>query len=208
VTARIEPLLVADAVSVGWLLASSYGEDPACRSIWPDSRVRARALRALFTACARDAAHLGGAVVAKDAAGAVGVALWLPPGRFPASPARRARAVPAALRAVIAAPAAFPRYATVTGRLSRSDRRVGQPHWYLRAMGVHPRARRRGVGALLLAPVLARADEEGNGCRLHLSDRATVAYYERFGFRVRPPEVRVRPGGPSYLGMDRPPQLV
>jgi GNAT superfamily N-acetyltransferase len=208
VTARIEPLRVADAASVGWLLASSYGEDPAYRSIWPKSRVRARALRALFTACARDAARCGGAVLAKDAAGAVGVALWLPPGRFPASPARRARAAPTALRAMIAAPVAFPRYATVTARLSRSGRGVGQPHWYLRAMGVHPRARRRGVGALLLAPVLARADEEGSGCRLHLSDRAIVAYYERFGFRVRPPEYRVRRGGPSFLGMDRPPQVL
>ncbi|HWN34937.1 MAG TPA: hypothetical protein VNP03_19450, partial [Pseudonocardia sp.] len=156
-TARIEPLRGQDARTVGWLLAASYGADPAFESLWPDSGVRARVLRALLTASARDAARCGGAVLAKDGVGAVGVALWLPPGMYPLSTARLALQVSALARAAVAAPFAFPRYASVSARLARdvSPKRTGELDWYLRAMGVHPRARRRGVGALLLAPVLA-----------------------------------------------------
>ena len=207
-TARIEPLRGEDAETVGWLLATSYAGEPAYQAIWPDAGVRARVLRALLTAIAKDAARRGGAVLAKDGIGPVGVALWLPPDAFPVSLARHARGLPALMRAAAAAPAAFPRYTAVAGRLARdaSPRRPGQPDWYLRAMGVHPRARRKGVGALLLSPVLASADEEGAGCLLHTSDPANVPYYERFGFRVRPGEFRVRRGGPSYLGMVRQPQ--
>jgi GNAT superfamily N-acetyltransferase len=206
-TARIEPLRGQDAHTVGWLLAASYGADPAFRSLWPDSGVRARVLRALLTASARDAARCGGAVLAKDAVGAVGVALWLPPGMYPLSMARLALQASALTRAAVAAPFAFTRYTSVSARLARdvSPKRTGELVWYLRAMGVHPRARRRGVGALLLAPVLARADEEGARCRLHTSDPANVPYYERFGFRVTPPELPVRRGGPRYLSMIRPP---
>jgi len=206
-TARIEPLRDTDARAVGWLLAASYGADPAYRAIWPDSAARRRALRALFTASARDAARCGWAVLAKDGMGEVGVALWLPPGSFPLSVVRHTRQTPALARAAAAAPGAFPRYAAVATRLARDiSAGAGRPDWYLRAMGVHPRARRRGVGALLLTPVLARADEEGARCRLHTADPANVPYYERFGFRVHPPELRVRRGGPGYLRMDRPPR--
>jgi GNAT superfamily N-acetyltransferase len=206
-TARIEPLRGQDARTVGWLLAASYGADPAFESLWPDSGVRARVLRALLTASAKDAARCGGAVLAKDGVGAVGVALWLPPGMYPLSTARLALQASALTRAAVAAPFAFSRYATVSARLARdvSPKRTHELDWYLRAMGVHPRARRRGVGALLLAPVLARADEEGARCRLHTSDPANVPYYERFGFRVAPPELPVRRGGPRYLSMIRPP---
>jgi GNAT superfamily N-acetyltransferase len=206
-TARIEPLLGQDARTVGWLLAASYSADPAFQALWPDSGVRARVLRSLLTASAQDAARCGGAVLARDGVGAVGVALWLPPGMYPLSTVRFALQTPALARAALAAPAAFPRYASVSARLARdlSPKRTGELDWYLRAMGVHPRARRRGVGALLLAPVLARADEEGARCRLHTSDPTNVPYYERFGFRVQPPVFRTRRDGPSYLGMIRPP---
>ncbi|MDN5856071.1 MAG: GNAT family N-acetyltransferase, partial [Actinomycetia bacterium] len=81
----------------------------------------------------------------------------------------------------------------------------GEPGWYLQAMGVHPRAQRRGIGRRLLAPVLDAADNAGLRCHLHTSDPANVAYYGQHGFEVSEPAITVFPTGPSYIGMIRKP---
>lgn len=132
----------------------------------------------------------------------VGVALWLPPGTFPPSAWRQARmAVP------------LTRVALTAGRSFRTFMRVGAalmaahpPHttWYLQAMGVHPRAQRRGIGARLMEPGLAGADAAGLPCYLQTSDPANVAYYQRFGFEVIQPAIETIPGGHTYIGMLRP----
>ncbi len=65
---------------------------------------------------------------------------------------------------------------------------------YLRGMGVHPEARRQGVGRLLLETAEAHAKTEGFEC-MWLSTtpflQASIALYRQFGFREGP--------GPSAL---------
>jgi GNAT superfamily N-acetyltransferase len=203
-TARIEPLRGANAVAVGRLLADSHLNYPAYAALWPNPRARDSALRRYLTALARDAASWGDAVLAKDAGREVGAALWLPPGGFPPSAARKIRLVPVMMRMALRSPRSATALGLLGARMGRQTR--SQPGWYLRAMGVRPESRGRGVGALLLAPVLARADEEGTPCALHLSDPAMVPYFQRHGFRLAGRELPVRGGVASYLPMVRLPR--
>jgi GNAT superfamily N-acetyltransferase len=203
-TARIEPLQDRNAVAVGRLLAASHLDHPAYEVLWPNPKSRMRALTAYLTVIARDAASWGGAVLAKDGDLEVGVALWLPPGAFPLSAARMARLSPTWLRMGLAAPRPTAALGLLGARMARGD--WAEPTWYLRAIGVHPDARRAGVGSLLLAPVLAGADEEGIRCALHASDPRMVPYFQRHGFRTDGRELLVRRGAASYLPMVRLPR--
>jgi ribosomal protein S18 acetylase RimI-like enzyme len=200
--ARIERLRPDRSAEAGDLLAASHAEYPSFRHLFPDAGVRRSVLRAFMTAAARDAAVNAETLAVFDDDGMLGVALWMPPGTFPLSVSRKVRMTPALLRAALAAGRAFPAFARVGVALEQAH-----PHersWYLQALGVHPRAQRRGVGTRLVMPVLARADEAGVACHLHTSDPANIAYYQRFGFEVSQPAIQALAGGPHYIGMTRP----
>ena len=200
---RIERLQPGRAVEAGDLLASSHSEYPSFRHLFPDAHVRRRVLRAFMADAARDAAAHAHALTAFDDGGMLGVALWMPPGSFPLSAGRKLRMAPALLRAARAARGAFPAFTRVGMILERAH--PGDQSWYLQALGVHPRAQRRGVGRQLVLPVLALADQAGLACHLHTSDPANIAYYQRFGFEVSQPAIEVFANGPHYIGMTRPP---
>lgn len=199
---RVEGLAPDNATQAGALLAASHADYPSFRHLFPDPERRRRALLPFMTATARDAAAHARAMVAYDDGGILGVALWMPPGAFPLSAARKASMTPALLRTALAAPPAFAAFARVGARLEKAhpERRS----WYLLALGVHPRAQRRGVGTRLVTPVLALADDAGLPCYLQTSDPANVDYYQRFGFEVTQPAIPVLPDGPHYIGMTRP----
>ena len=199
---RIRALGTADARSAGAVLVASHADYPAFRMEFPAADVRRRVLLPFQTAAVRDAARYGcadGSFVADQLAG---VALWQPPGRFPLSPRRKIRMTPALVRAAAAAPSAFPRFARSGAALERAI--PTEPVWYLQALGVHPGAQRRGVGAALLAEGLARVDADKLACHLHTSDPANLEYYRRWGFRLTQPAFTAGPGGPTYYGMTRP----
>jgi len=201
---RIHPLPASRAAEAGDVLAASHADYPGFRHLFPDPQRRRRVVRPFMAASARDAARYGRALVADDDAGMLGVALWMPPGRFPLSAGRKARMGPGLLTVILSAGRAFPAFARVGAILER-DHPPG-PAWYLQALGVHPRAQRRGVGSRLMTPVLALADEAGVACQLHTSDPANVEYYRRYGFEVRRQAIDVFPDGPPYIGMARAPR--
>jgi ribosomal protein S18 acetylase RimI-like enzyme len=204
VTAQVEHLRPGQAALAGELLAASHHDYPAFRHLFPDPETRRRVLRPFMAAAARDAARLEHSVLARDAEGVLGVALWMPPGTFPLSWTRKARMAPCLLQAMVAAGRAFPAFARVGAALEAAHP-AGRA-WYLQALGVHPRAQRRGVGGQLMAGALQLADAAGLPCHLHTSDPANVDYYRRFGFEVSQPAIHVPGGGPDYLGMTRPPR--
>ena len=199
---RVAPLHPSRAAPAGDLLAASHADYPGFVHLFPDPARRRRVVRSFMAATAHDAARSALALVAEDDDGILGVALWMPPGRFPLSALRKARMTPALLRAAVAARAAFPAFARVGTTLER-DHPPGS-FWYLQALGVHPRAQRRGVGRRLVTPVLTQADHHGHPCHLHTSDPANVGYYRRFGFAVSRPAIEVFTDGPRYIGMTRP----
>jgi ribosomal protein S18 acetylase RimI-like enzyme len=202
---RVKQLEPSDAGVAGVVLAASHHNYPAFRLQFPDPRVRHRVLLPFQTAAARDVAIYGSLLGAYVDDHLVGVALWQPPGRFPLSPSRKARMTPALLRAALAAPRAFPRFARSGAALERTF--PDEPVWYLETLGIHPNAQRRGVGSALLADGLAIVDADHVACHLHTSDEANLAYYRRWGFELTFPAFPAGPGGPTYYGMTRPRNL-
>lgn len=200
----VRALQRGDTAAVGELLAASHARYPAFGHLWPDSAARRRALTPFLRAAASDAAGLQASDIGTDARGIVAVALWLPPGSFPWSPIRQARALPALLRTALAAPRAAASFARLGAAAARTA--PGEAHWYLEALGVHPRAQRRGWGQRVIGPGLQRADADGLPCYVETSDPANVDFYNHLGFEVAAPTLNHLPHGPAYIGMRRPPR--
>ena len=201
-SARIVRLRRDQALSAGEVLSRSHADYPTFTHTFPEPARRARALRAFMTVVARDAAHFGSVYAAETRDGRVhGVAIWLPPGKFPWSAWRQVRGMPWMLSVLRASPRSFP----VFMRTGMRGARLHPPdsHWYLEVMGVAPEAQGKGLGGRLLAPVLETADREHVDCYLETADRTNVRFYERHGFRLEEGEMQLVPGGPVHVAMRR-----
>ena len=116
-------------------------------------------------------------------ASAVGVAAWEPPGEWRTSVGLQLRLLPSIV-------SAFRRH-TARAMRALSVLEGGHPtepqhppHYYLPAVGVAPEWQGRGLGAALLAPVLARCDRERVPAFLEASSPRNRTLYERHGFTV------------------------
>jgi GNAT superfamily N-acetyltransferase len=65
-----------------------------------------------------------------------------------------------------------------------SAARPERPHWWLAHLGVRPSARRRGLAAAVLAPVLVRCDVEQTLAAAAVYSWANVRFLRGFGFEV------------------------
>lgn len=187
---------------VGDVLAQSHADYPAFVYTFPDPAQRRKALRRLFTAVGRDAARFDSLFVAEASDGGLhGAAIWLPPGAFPWSPGRQARAAIDFFCVLAAAPRSFPTFMQ-TGKNAEKLHPRTRP-WYLEALGVVPAAQAKGLGARLISPILELADQEEVDCYLETSDRSNVPFYERRGFRLEEAALPLVPGGPTHCSMRR-----
>jgi ribosomal protein S18 acetylase RimI-like enzyme len=68
----------------------------------------------------------------------------------------------------------------------KSDRQPSQPHFYINALGVHPRSQRMGIGSALLEHMhlLSARHPESNCVALDTETEQNVAYYQRLGYKV------------------------
>jgi ribosomal protein S18 acetylase RimI-like enzyme len=186
----VRPLLPGELRAARAVLVDALADDPAWSQVLPDGGARRRALRSLLgVALADSGPH---ARVAVAGGRVVGAAVWQPPGRYPMTGVRQARALPHMLPMLVAAP-----------RPARRIRRLGEaldavfprePVRYLQVLGVAPDAQGRGVGSRLLREGLQAATAAGEDVYLETGKEANVAYYERHGFRL------LAPGGPAYDG--------
>lgn len=183
------------------LLARSFHDDPNHVHFFPDEGTRARALPREFALVCRDALGLGHVYAASRDGELVGVAAWLPPGGFPLSLRRQLRAVPDMVRILAAAPRSSRRLLQFTASATRMH--PAQPYWYLLVVGVEPAMQGLGIGTRLLAPVFARADEEGLPCYLETDTERNVVWYRKLGFEVIRDRVSFTPGGPPFWTMLR-----
>jgi ribosomal protein S18 acetylase RimI-like enzyme len=187
--------------SAGRVFASSHADYPAWRHVFPDARQRERAQLVFFEATVRDALPFGAVDAAVVDGQVLGIAVWLPPGRFPWSMSRKLRATPAMLRVLGAAPARFRVFAGLGANAQRFH--PAYPHWNLETLGIRKEAQGRGIGRRLIAPGLARADHAGQPCYLTTAKQQNLAFYERFGFEVTHDALPLVPGGPTHWGMRR-----
>ena len=106
-----------------------------------------------------------------------GAACWHPPGagQLPAGAVGEFRRMVGEM--------AGERAPVVLASLTRFARRApAEPHWHLAAVGVAPERRGEGLGARLLAPMLARCDRLGLPAYLESSNSRNLGFYERLGF--------------------------
>lgn len=85
-----------------------------------------------------------------------------------------------------------------------TDAHPTEPHWYLRAVGTRPDSQGRGLGAAVVAPVLARCDELGIPAYLESSNPRNLPFYLRLGFGITG-EIEQSRGGPVLTCMWREP---
>lgn len=187
-----------DLRAMGQSLGLAFADDPVMVHLFggDDDGERSRRMAPWFSATAKVRLKLGGVWTATDRSGA---AVWVPPGQR------------VTIRQDLPTGVAFARAAW--RRLGRGLRALqvledahphDPPHWYLSILGTRPEHQGRGVGAALLAPVLARCDAEGVPAYLESSKESNVSYYEGFGFRVTG-ELSLSPAGPKLWPMWRDP---
>lgn len=92
----------------------------------------------------------------------------------------------------------------IAGMAETEAQRPSGPHFSLHSLVVDAAAQGRGLGGRLIAPVLARCDEDGLPAHLTSSAARNVPFYERHGFRVVA-ETVLPGGGPVMRSMIRRP---
>jgi GNAT superfamily N-acetyltransferase len=166
--------LVAEA------LALAFTDDPAWAHLLPPGNAAARGERLLAFFNAEIANLVPGwreVWVTEDGSGA---AVWARPGGWRVPFARTLRTFPQ-MRRVFGR-----RLALATWSLLRIERLhpPAPEHYYLHYLGVLPARQGRGLGGMLLRPVLETCDGEGIPAHLESSTERNRALYERNGFSL------------------------
>lgn len=188
----------ADHEAAAEALALAFADDPAWAHLLPDDSTRAERLLDFFNVEIGHLAPDHRQVWLTENGG--GAAIWARPGRW---------RVPLAATAGQARPMArvfgrrLPLALWTQLRLERRHPR-NPIHWYLHYIGVEPRHQGRGLGAALMAPVLAGCDREGVPAHLEASSERSSQLYARHGFALT--ETFAMPaGGPPLRAMWREP---
>jgi ribosomal protein S18 acetylase RimI-like enzyme len=177
---HLQPSQKAEAAEV---LCRAFMEDVAYKYVLPDPQERETTMRRLWKALVPYCMLYGEAYTTPEVAG---VACWLTPNHSAYSIWRIVRTGFALPRAILSfkQPARDRMAALMQYNDEIHKRVIREPHWYLGALGVDPDHQRRGVGAALLQPVLARADLKGWPCYLETQTEDNVKFYEKQGFTV------------------------
>ncbi|HBZ72795.1 MAG TPA: GNAT family N-acetyltransferase [Deltaproteobacteria bacterium] len=190
---RADP--VSDLPLISATLARAFQDDPVMSWLLPDARQRAARLPGFWM-------HALGGLHGRHGsffttAAFTGAAVWDPPGHWKVEILQMIRFAPAFVRIF--------RIHCLRGLalLNAVERyHPREPHYYLFAIGTDPAHQGRGIGASLLAPVLAKCDGERMPAYLESSNERNVPFYQRNGFRVMR-EISV-PDGPKITLMRRP----
>jgi ribosomal protein S18 acetylase RimI-like enzyme len=188
----------ADVPALTRTLARAFADDPVARWACPPAAARPGVLERFYEV--RLAQMLREDEVWTDP-GREAAALWAPPDRW-----RTTLRDDLALMRGFARPRLLRRLPLVLHGLLGVERRHPQtpPHWYLTILGTEPEAQGRGLASAVLAPALARCDEDGVGAYLESSKEQNIPFYARHGFRVTR-ELRL-PRGPRLWQMWRDPR--
>ena len=188
----------ADLPALTRALAKAFADDPVAGWACPPERLRPRMLERFHGARLRQLLRDDEVWTNAERTAA---ALWAPPKRWRTTPRDELEMTRGLL-----SPRLLPRLPLVAYGMTGIERRHphSPPHWYLAVLGTAPEAQGRGHGSAVLAPVLARCDEDGVGAYLESSKERNIAFYARHGFRVTR-ELRL-PRGPRMWAMWRDPR--
>jgi GNAT superfamily N-acetyltransferase len=175
--ASVRRAVSAEALAMAGVLARAFHDDPAFGWVLHGDPRRMRIMERGFELFLRRIWLAQEETYTTD--GLVAVAVWERPGEWQLGVGQQLRLLPSMigifgrhlprlLRALLTLEAKHPR----------------EPHYYLPFIGVEPDWQGRGLGASVLAPVLARCDEERMPAFLEASTARNRALYERHGFAV------------------------
>jgi len=187
-----------DIAALSRSLARAFDDDPVFQYVLPPSADRPDRLRRFFHHLAPSHLRYGHVYVS---ASAEGVAMWDPPDKWRLRWQDQLRMALPMMRIY------GRRSATLMADYQRVEHLHAQqpPHWYLAVLGTDPDHQGKGIGASLMAPVLAICDRDGEGAYLESSKESNIPFYERFGFRVLG-EHPFHSGGPMLWPMWRDPR--
>jgi ribosomal protein S18 acetylase RimI-like enzyme len=162
-------------------LGHAFENYPLMTYAFTKAEGRLRAVTSLYGSILWDCLHWGEVYATSDLAG---VACWLSPGQTS----------PGLLRLIRSGMWKLPWLFGWTGfrrldtyeNLAHKLHHENAPasHWYLWAIGVHPQDQGKGIAGQLVAPILARADEESLPCYLETHAETNVKIYTQLGFEV------------------------
>ncbi len=177
------------------VLSAAFADDPVQQWLFEPADDPEAGRRALFEVFTPDYFWLGHSYVVHgpgDGDTTIrGAALWAPPDRNPLQGER----VQELLDALV--PHLGDQTVPRLSELARAaEYRPPVPHFYLGVLGVDPAAQAQGLGAALVAPVLAECDRTGCVAHLESSNPRNLAFYERHGFVI---EAEYRCGGDARM---------
>jgi GNAT superfamily N-acetyltransferase len=177
----ISPLLKEEIDRAANVMAGAFAADPLGSYLLPDDRNRLEVMRWFWCEALRQSYPHGRTYT--TAPEIWGIASWLPPG------ARREMfwglwlAILQTLYRV-GWRSTHRVFALLEFTEKLRIRHCPSPHWYLDGLAVTPESQGRGIGSLLLQPVLDLADREEQSCCLYTSTERAVRFYQRQGFVV------------------------
>jgi GNAT superfamily N-acetyltransferase len=186
-----------DVPELRGVLARAFDEDPLMNCLVLQDERRALRMDRMFEVLLRQlSSSLSDTYTTRDRAGA---AVWKREMKMPLRD--QLRLLPAFAR--ISGWARLPALLQMLHYMeSLHARLLPEPHWMLLLLGVDPAQQRRGLGSLLLGPVLAQCDRERSKAYLETSRVENLEFYGRHGFEVA--HVDERPGWPKLWFMIRP----
>jgi ribosomal protein S18 acetylase RimI-like enzyme len=165
------------------VLGSAFKDDPVfCAFAFKDERRRLHSIEWMSRLMLNYARHDN--AVYTTGRDLKGVAIWLPPDRFPLNNLRLLQvggyALPFQLQLT-----KLPRFISIFLKIEALHKiHAARSHWYLMMLGVGPAYQNQGVGSALIQPILDKADRENMPCYLETSTAAAVRFYQRHGFKV------------------------
>jgi ribosomal protein S18 acetylase RimI-like enzyme len=184
----VDEVTIAEART---LLARAFVDDPLTRWFFPDDGSRLHACATMFGHFAEQYLQAGRVDVVRRRE-PVAVAMW----RWPGPDAPTSDGILPTTSGLMTALIGAGRAAELGGAMSViGELRQPEPHAYLHVLGVHPDARRQGLGGEVLERGLAAARAEDLVACLETMNPDNVPFYEAHGFTVRH-RVQLKAGGP------------
>ena len=180
----------------------AFDDDPFFEYLFPGEAQRHRSVATLHRTVLRHVAAVGVTRTAFVDDRIAGVALWVPPGKWPYSPMLQ-------LRQLFGSVSAFAPHLSSLSRARPIMQAVVQAHpkrpqWYLQLLMVDPPFQRHGIGGMLQTPTIEACDREGTFAWVETQKEENLAYYQRFGFTVVA-EHRPVPDAPAMWSLGREP---
>ncbi|MFB6610697.1 GNAT family N-acetyltransferase [Agromyces sp. NPDC056379] len=178
-----------DAAVIVELCASAFDDDALTGWIHPDQRSRLEILRFMFDASLREAIASGSVITAAVPDGIpLGASIWQHSSSVITSEITGRDPLSQRMRLL--------QHAT-------DARRPRSPHVYLPSMAVHPARRGSGIGGIMLAAVIDRAETQQLPVYLEASSPDNRRFYLRHGFRDLGTPIRVATDAPALQPMWR-----